>query len=52
MHSLEALQTDVSNQSRNPEIQNVIFLENPKSPRKSGRFDIRKSPVALFVAEI
>jgi len=25
---------------------------NPKSPRKSGRFDTSGSPVALFVAEI
>jgi len=38
--------------SRNPEIQNAFFFENPQSPRKSGRFDIRKSPVALFVAKI
>ena len=38
--------------SRNPEIQTVIFFENPKSPRKSGRFDTSGSPVALFVAEI
>ena len=38
--------------SRNPKIQNVIFLENPKSPQKSGRFYTSGSPVALFVAEI
>ena len=35
--------------SRNPKI---ISFENLKSPKKSGRFDTRGSPVALFVPEI
>ena len=37
---------------RNSEIQKFYIFGNLKSPQKSGRFDTRRSPVALFVPEI
>ena len=37
---------------KNSEIQKIYIFGNLKSPQKSGRFDTRRSPVALFVPEI
>ena len=37
---------------RNSEIQKFDIFGNLKSPQKSGPFDTRRSPVALFVPEI
>ena len=37
---------------RNSEIQKFNIFGNLKSPQKSGPFDTRRSPVALFVPEI
>ena len=35
-----------------PKIQRFIFFGNLKNPKKSGNFDTRGSPVALFVLEL
>ena len=37
---------------RNSEIQKIYIFGNLKSPKKSGPFGTRGSPVALFVPEI